>query len=29
MRMKEAYGRMEREIIEITNQMRESKNRER
>ncbi len=27
--MKEANGRMEREVIEITNQMRESKNRER
>ena len=27
--MKEAHGRMEREVIDITNQMRESKNRER
>jgi hypothetical protein len=29
MRMKEAHGRMEREVMEVTNQMRESKNRER
>ena len=27
--MKEAHGRMEREVVDITSQMRESKNRER
>ena len=27
--MKEAHGRMEREVNEVTNQIRESKNRER